>query len=365
MTQLWSSEDEQSLVWDLSIWPGRLKLERSVVSNSASSIDRASSTSSAEEQSFVSTFSSQTFEAVDSSDSTTLASKPQVILSVGGTTEFSSSEEASTVVDTTSPPLQPDVSSSADEEAIRPIAVSGSLDIDSVSSTEENALFSGASLALVQTVDTSQSNVVASEAEVVSSIDGTTEFSASKETASAVTISSPTLQPDVFSSTDEETILSLSAGKTERTLSSSKSNELLSIESEVPSVSLFAPDASVDTVAVIDEREASPALSEPITTEDFSSSVDEPINTGSEASPSESFEIRSVIERDALNPSISASPTGSRNILSLDFNFLVGVNSTLLISDDKETISSEDVTEIEDETNIVIVKPSENEVILE
>jgi hypothetical protein len=44
---------------------------------------------------------------------------------------------------------------------------------------------------------------------------------------------------------------------------------------------------------------------------------------------------------------------------------LVDVNPALLVSEDRETISSEDVTEIEDETNLAILEPSQNEVILE
>jgi len=348
MTQLWSSKDEQSAVWDLSIWPGRLRLESSTLSTTDSSTTEVSIISSVEEQPSTSSLSSKSSETLDFD------------ISFGSPKVWSSEEE---VGFRWGDSLWSGQLVREDSDLVRVSAISP--DIEPLSTTGESALSSTASSKLVETSDSSHSTTDASKAGTFLLIDDTTEFSSSEEASTVVDTTSSPLQPDVFSSTDEETILSISAGKTERTLSSSKSNELLSIESEVPSVSLFAPDATVDTVAVIDKRAASLALSAPITTVDFSSSVDEPINTGSEASPSESFEIRSVIERDALNPSISASPTGSRNILSLDFNFLVGVNSTLLISDDKETISSEDVTEIEDETNIVIVKPSENEVILE
>jgi len=277
MTQLWSSEDEESLVWDSSIWPGRLAIEDSVVSE----------------------------------------------------------------------------------------AVANAPSADSVSSIEENALSSAASSQLVETIDSSLLNVVALETEAVPSIDITEEFSSSEETANPVSTPSPTLQTDVFATTDEKTILSLSAGKTGRTISSSKSNELLSVRSATSSVSLFAPDLNVETVAVSDEKGISPALSSIERALEISSSIDKSLATETIVSPFESFEVRSVIERDVINPSISASSSSSRNLLSLDFDFLVDANPALLVSKDRETISSEDVTEIEDETNLAILEPSQNEVILE
>jgi hypothetical protein len=348
MTQLWSSEDEQSLVWDSSIWPARLRLESSTLSKAGASTAEVLSESSVEDQSFISGRSSTTFETLDFN------------VSLGSPKVWSSEEEVGFRWGDSLWPGR-----LVREDSVVSTASANSPDIDSVSETGETALSSTASSGLVETSDSSRSITAAFRAGTVSSIGSTTEFSSSEETAPTVTVPSPTLQTDVFTSTDEETILSLSAGKTERTLSSSESNELLSIRSATSSVSLFAPDPNVETVAVSDEQGISPALSSIEGALEISSSIDESLSTETIVSPFESFEVRSVIERNVINPAISASSRSSRNLLSLDFDFLVDANPALLVSKDRETISSEDVTEIEDETNLAILEPSQNEVILE
>jgi len=365
MTQLWSSEDEESLVWESSIWPGRLAIEDSVVSEAVANAPRADSVSLVGEVPLSAIVSPSLVDIIDSSRSISISSRVGAVSSIDSTTEFSSSEESAAAVTTSVLMLQTDSFTSTGEETVLSLAASESPDIDSVSSIEENALSSAASSDLVETIDSSLLSVVALESEAVSSIDRTAEFSSSEETAPTVTVPSSTLQTDVFTSTDEETILSLSAGKTERTLSSSESNELLSIRSATSSVSLFAPGPNVETVAVSDEKGISPTISSIEGSLEISSSIDDSLSTETLVSPFESFEVRSVIERDVINPSISTSSSSSRNLLFLDFDFLVDVNPALLVSEDRETISSEDVTEIEDETNLAILEPSQNEVILE
>jgi hypothetical protein len=250
-----------------------------------------------------------------------------------------------------------------DSDLVRVSAISP--DAETLSTTGESALSSTASSKLVETADSSRSTTAASRAGTFLSIDDTTEFSSSEESASTVITPSPTLQTDVFTSTDEKTVLSLSAGRTERTLSSSESNELLSIRTTTSSVSLFAPDSEVETVAVSDEKGLSPALSLIEDSSETSSSIDEPTDTGVVSSPFESFEVRSVIDRNSTSPLASASPRSSKNLLFLDFDFLVDAEASLLVSEDKETISSEDITQVDDETNQVVVGASKNEAILE
>jgi hypothetical protein len=159
--------------------------------------------------------------------------------------------------------------------------------------------------------------------------------------------------------------LSVSATSGLATFSEATANESALIQVSTVSTSNDVADSDDTTVSFSDDVDNIINAGTPISSGVAStSSIDSADTTVAKSFASESFEIFSALE-DAQLVTTPASPIDSKNLLTVSPNAVISASATALVSEAQQINSSVDFTRIENETNIVKLEPSANEVIIE
>jgi len=174
-----------------------------------------------------------------------------------------------------------------------------------------------------------------------------------------------TIFSDELSIVGDTAKLSVSATSDPVTISETAANELLSVKVSAVTTTNNIADIDDTTVSFSDDiKNITVADSSAETSVSSTISVDSADILSTKSIVGESFEIYSAIE-DAILVTSAGAPIRSKNLLTVSPDGIVSAIPEVLISDSQQINSSIDYTEIENETNIVTLEPSANEVIID
>jgi len=362
---LWSGATDTNAVWGVDEWAGRIRKEDAeptiataplqIPSSVAQSVTDVTITESVTESVAGDSFSatgdnstttnSNTFSQTPITQ-TAISENPEISRSIIEAKNVLAQSAAVTVGNTVQSPTAVigNIGESIGEPRIAPVLAAPSVNI---------GLSSAASIDDSQPVP-AVSTKLASDESTFLDIDGVVQ------PATASTIFS-----DEISTVGDTAKLSVSASSSPVTISEATASELLSIQVSAVTTTNSIANTDDKTRSVSNDIN-SIAVTDSFTETSTNStrSIDSSDTILADSLIRESFEIYSAIE-DALLVTTASEPIHTRNLLTVSADAIISAVPVALISESQQINSSIDYTEIENETNIVTLEPSTNEVIID
>lgn len=362
---LWSGADSTDAVWDSDEWSGRVREDAARISLASAPVTQSKSNSGS-------------------------TSQPVVVQSITnpvGGDSFSSTADSSTTTNSNTFSITPIIQSGSVDSAVVPTISSTAFTVSSntLSSVDASTISAdasafgnvGAGIAQPSIEPTtvsygiedalSQSQSIGGGALVPAIVTATIPIESSFVGIEPITL---IIQSDV-SVTDELTTvgdvskLSVAASSGITSVNTSSATEGVSIRATVASISNDISDAADTTISASNSIDTIVGVSSNANrTSDISLSVDSSLPTRARASLFETFEIYSALE-DAIITESTISTVDARNRLVVSPDGIVQLPSDVLLGNSQQINSAIDYTRVENETNIVTLEPSANEVIID
>lgn len=366
MTRLWSSPDQTSFEWDSSDWPGRLEFEDANTVSAAAlasvlsdvDIETSSVERSKLADAVVSTSDGVEFTQTDE-DSIIVLANSDAASSVADTSSVEQSNRVSSVA---SPAIS--VEESSVVEIVISTSASSNSQLSDTATLSESSTVPPAAFSDTFAADSASEALISNEQTAVNvpllSSDESTVALVQAEVLSENT--TPSIA-DILTTVGEESILSVSGTTIVNSLSLTTARESLSIESEATAVSSDIAGSNEQATAIRRGDDTASATATPSLGQEQTLAEEQAEETTVVAVSEETFEILDIIERSETTE-ISLDTLDSVNELTIQSKRVASVANNLL-GEELLTNDSIDFEDIGDETNIVVLDASRNEVIIE